>query len=354
MLIKTKSFFTRLLQWEHWPTLMFYVPLIPFYIYSAIKSKHLVSYLAANPAIKYSGNGTESKYKTIQLVPKQYRPLSVLISEEMSFSDSLRILENANIKFPIIAKPDVGFRGYLVKKVDTEGELKRYLEKNKIDIILQEYIDFDNECGLFYHRFPDQTKGKITSITLKRFLTVTGNGILNLSELILADKRAYLYYNLLNNIHKERMYSIPRKGEVIKLTVIGNHSKGTQFINGNHLITRDLEQMMDNLSSQINNWYYGRLDIKYNTFSELIASENFKIIEINGIISEPTHIYDPTSATYFDALKSIRKHWKIIYRIAKLNHVKYNVSYPKIIPYVKDMFWLRRYSKKLKKLNKLN
>lgn len=351
-MLKIKSFLTKLLQWEHWPTYMFYVPLAPFYIYQTIKARHLVSYLIANPAIKYSGNGTESKFKTIQLIPDQYKPSTVLISENTNFENVIIDIEKANINFPLIAKPDIGFRGYLVKKIDTKKELKSYLEKNKITIIIQEFISYENECGLFYHRMPDETQGKITSITLKKFLTVVGDGTSSLAELILADKRAYLYYYLLQNIHKGNMQSIPEKNKVIQLSVIGNHSKGTQFINGNHLISKDLEKMMDVLSKQINGWFYGRLDIKYNTFEELIAGENFKILEINGIISEPTHIYDPKNSTYFRALKSIKQHWKIIYKIAKKNHKLFNLSCPKFIPYVKNMLWLRKYTKKIQKLNK--
>ena len=351
-MLKIKSFFTKLLQWEHWPTFMFYIPLAPFYIYQTFKAKHLVSYLIANPAIKYSGNGTESKFETLNLIPKQYKPKSILINKYTNFEDVVIDIEKANIEFPLIAKPDIGFRGYLVKKMDTENELKYYLEKNKIPIIIQEFVAYENECGLFYYRMPDESKGKITSITLKKFLTVVGNGTSSLSELILTDKRAYLYYKLLQNIHKSNMKSIPKKDEIVQLSVIGNHSKGTQFINGNHLISKDLEQMMDDLSKQIDNWFYGRLDIKYNSFEELISGKNFKILEINGIISEPTHIYDPENTTYFGALKSIATHWKIIYKISKKNHEIAKIPYHKFIPYTKDMLWLRKYTKKLKKLNK--
>ena len=351
-MIKIKSFFTKLLQWEHWPTFMFYVPLAPFYIYSTIKARHLISYLIVNPAIKYSGNGTESKFETLKLIPEQYKPLSLLVTEKTSFEETLVKINNNNIEFPLIAKPDIGFRGYLVKKINSKNELKIYLDKNKINIIIQELIDYPKECGLFYYRMPDESEGKITSITLKKFLTVVGDGSSNLSELILADKRAYLYYSLLQNIHRKKMQSIPKKDEIIKLSVIGNHSKGTQFINGNHLISKKLELMMDQFSKQIDNWFYGRLDIKYNNFEELIAGENFKILEINGIISEPTHIYDSENSTYFNAIKNIKKHWGIIYQIAKKNHEISKIPYPKIIPYVKDMLWLRKYSRKLKKLNK--
>lgn len=351
--MRIKSFFTKITHWEHWPTFMFYIPLTPFFLYSGIKGKHPLCFLTANPAIKYSGDGTESKFETINLIPKKHKPIGVLISTQENFNEAFLKIEQAGIQFPLIAKPDIGFRGYLVKKIDSKKELKTYLEKNTIDIIIQEFIDLPNECGIFYHRIPDEDKGKITSITLKKFLTVLGNGTSSLSDLILADKRAFLYYGLLQNIHKADMLSIPVKDKQIRLTVIGNHSKGTQFINGNHLITKDLELMFDNLIKQIDHWYYGRLDIKYDTFEKLIQGKDFKIIEMNGIISEPTHIYDPDKITYFGALKSIKKHWKILFRISKKNHDLFKIPYPKLKPYFKELFWLRNHSKKLIKLNNL-
>lgn len=353
-MIKVRSFFVKLFKWEHWPTYMFYVPLIPYYIISAIKAKHPVFYLTINPAIKYSGNGTESKFETIQLIPQKYKPLSILIKQGTPFHIVLSKIHKKSIHFPLIAKPDIGFRGYLVKKINSKDELEIYVKKNNLDIIIQEFIDYKNECGILYYRIPGEKQGKITSITLKKFLTVTGNGKSTLSKLISADNRAYLYFNLLENIHKEKMGNIPKKGELIKLTVIGNHSKGTQFINGNHLITKELEQTFNDINDKIIDWNYGRLDIKYNTFEELKNGENFKILEINGIISEPTHIYDPKNISYFGALKSLKDHWSIMNTIALKNHKIYGVPYPNTKDYIKNMLWLRKHSKKIIKLNKLN
>jgi hypothetical protein len=331
---------------------MFYIPLIPYYIYSAIKARNLIFYLVANPAIKYSGNGTESKFETLQLIPNKYKPKTVLINNSETFKKVLLKLTQNKISFPLIAKPDIGFRGYLVKKIDSEDELKSYLTKNDIAVIIQEYINYPKECGIFYSRIPGQAGGKITSITLKKFLTIKGDGQQTLSELILSDNRAYLYYNLLQGIHKENINRIPKRDELVSLTVIGNHSKGTQFLNGNYLITDDLVSMFDSLTNQMKNWYYGRLDIKYHSFDELINGKNIKILEVNGIISEPTHIYDPQNATYIDALISIKSHWQDIAQIAKVNHENFNVPYPKFFPYIKEMIWLRKYSKKIIKLNK--
>ena len=42
----------------------------------------------------------------------------------------------------------------------------------------------------------------------------------------------------------------------------------------------------------------------------------------------------------------------IMGKIAIKNHEENGVAYPKILPYIKNMIWLRSYTKKLKKLNK--
>jgi hypothetical protein len=343
-------------QWEHWPTILFYIPLTPFFILRAIKAKSPVHYLTTNPNILYSGNGTESKYKTLSLVPEEYRPKGILISNDRSKQDILKQIKNLPFDYPIIAKPDIGFRGYLVKKISDQETLINYLEQVNTDIILQEFIPYHNELGIFYHRIPGNKKGKITSVTIKKFIAVIGDGKSTLSELIQNDERAFLYYKLFRNIHRSNMEKVYKKEEKIVLTEIGNHSKGTQFINGNHLINNDLEYLMDNLCNKIDGWYYGRLDIKYKDYDRFLKGKDFKILEVNGIISEPTHIYDASceNSSFINCMKTINDHWDIMNDIAVKNHEVNGVEYPKIIPYLKNMLWLRTHSKKLKALNKLD
>ncbi len=355
--MKIKTSFVKLTQWEHWPSFMFYLPLIPFYLKERIKSGNFTFFLNANPSIKYSGDGTESKYKTILLVPEEFRPKSILINELEDFTLVLKKIKTEKITFPLIAKPDLGFRGFLVKKINSEEELQTYLHKNNsIKIIIQEYLDYKNECGILYHRLPDNDTGKITSITLKKFLTVIGDGKSTLIELILANERAYLYLELLKNIHQEKLKNIPVKNKKIVLTVIGNHSKGTEFLNGNHLIDRTLEKTFDKLNKQIKGWYFGRLDIKYNNFEDLRLGKDFKVIEINGIIAEPTHIYDAShkDASYINAIKGLKKNWTTIFEIAKQNNKNHNLENPNFSNYLKNMRFLRKHFSKIKKLNKNN
>ena len=354
--MKRNPAFVKMTQWEHWPTLAYYIPLFPFFLWRSIKAGHPIFYTIANPSILFSGNGTESKFKTLGLLPQSLIPKSLLFTQNDSVVElQTRIIKN-KIDFPLIAKPDIGFRGYLVKKIDSLRELENYLQHVQEDVIIQEFIPYENELGIFYHRIPGQKKGHITSVTIKKFIKIKGDGHLSISELIQKDDRAFLYANLFHAIHQEKIEHILNKGEEMTLSVIGNHSKGTQFINGNHLINDELEEFIDKICQQVQGWYYGRLDIKYNNYDKLLYGEGFKILEVNGIISEPTHIYDAShkDASYFKALKSINTHWNIMAKIAQKLHKEQHIPYPSISAYYKNMLWLRAHTKKLKKLNAID
>ncbi len=310
-------------------------------------------FTAVNPVIKNSGNGTESKFETIQLIPEKLRPKTLFIPPNTSINEIENLIQDGNLEFPLIAKPDIGFRGLLVKKINSLNELETYLSKYPIDFILQEFIDFTNECGIFYHRNPNEKSGRITSITLKKFLTVQGNGTDTLKELILNNARARVYFQMLKDIHKNEMETIIEKDKTVALNSIGNHAKGTQFIDGNHLISKELTAVFDKINLAIPGWFYGRLDIRFESLENL-KNGQFKILEINGIISEPTHIYDASKNSYFTALKSIQEHWKIIYEIATTNKKNHQKEYGPIIPFLKDLKALKSYSKEVQRLSKTN
>ncbi|MEX6625305.1 ATP-grasp domain-containing protein [Tenacibaculum salmonis] len=349
--MKTNTKINKIIKWEYWPSFMFYIPNIPFVCYHMIKARNLVFFTATNPGIENSGIGTESKFKTLLLLPEKYLPKTVLHKADSLISNTLKAINQTEITYPLIAKPDIGFRGLLVKKITNKEELICYLKKYPIDIIIQEFLTEKNECGIFYHRLPNKEKGEITSITLKEFLSVTGNGISTLYELIINDKRAKIYLDIIKEDTNINLQEIIISGKKIKLSCIGNHSKGTRFINGNHLISKELENTFDHLKNQDNDWYYGRLDIKYNSFEDIIKGD-FKILELNGILAEPTHIYDAKSTTYFKALKDIRAHWKQLNKIARFNFDKNQHKKNTTLGFIKDIKKLRNYTKLIANLSK--
>ncbi|MEM9820380.1 MAG: hypothetical protein AAF985_04890 [Bacteroidota bacterium] len=336
----------KLLNWEYWPAKMFYLPLWFYLPYLQIRARHLCFFTAANPGIDTGGLGLESKFDTIEKIPAHLKPKTILVGKADRYEDSLQQLEEAGIDFPLIVKPDVGYRGLLVKKIDDQESFKNYLQRYRIDFIVQEFVQVLNEFGVLYYRLPSDEKGQITSLTFKEFLHVTGDGHSTLSALIKAKPRAQLQLERLSKSHADQLANIPAKGEHVPLGLIGNHSKGTSFINANQHINEALVDTFDQITKQLPGVFYGRYDIKCPSFEDLKAGRNITIIEINGVCAEPTHIYDAQKSSYFGALKDIMKHWKIIYQISKANR-KMGTRYMPVSELINRYFQLKTYLKGL-------
>lgn len=309
----------KLRNWEYWPSKAFYYPIAPYLIWLMIKARHACYWSAVNPGIYTAGMGMESKFETLQLLPKAYQPKSVLLPAGTERKRTEQLLETAGLRFPLIVKPDLGFRGLLVRKAADLTELMQHLRSKAIPFIAQEYIDWPEEVGVLYYRMPGAERGTITSVTTKEFLHVTGNGQSTVLELIQQSPRATLQLNRIRDLYPQQLSTVPGAGERVRLSIVGNHAKGTRFINSNHLVNAQMIDVFDRISAQIDGFYYGRFDLKCRSLDSLFTGEGLKIIEVNGVCSEPTHIYDPKRGTYWSALRDLARHWSIIYRIARHN-----------------------------------
>ena len=52
-----------------------------------------------------------------------------------------------------------------------------------------------------------------------------------------------------------------------------------------------------------------------------MAGRNMKIVELNGVTSEATHIYDP-KLSLVDAYRVLFQQWRIAFEIGNLNRVR--------------------------------
>lgn len=335
-------------QWEYWPAKAFYYPIVPYLLWLMLRARHLCFWSAANPGIHSGGMGLESKFETILKTPEAFRPKAALIPAGSAASDIRQRRKQAGLAFPLIAKPDLGFRGLLVRKVEGEAALLQYLKRYPTDFILQEYIDLPEEVGVLYQRFPGESRGRITSLTTKEFLSVTGDGKSTVETLIRGKPRALLQLPRIQEEQAGLLSAVPAAGERVGLGIVGNHAKGTRFINSNHLITDALCQAFDRIAQQVDGFYYGRFDLKCRSLEDLQQGRHFKIIEINGVCSEPTHIYDPQRGTYWAALRDIARHWRIIYRTARANR-RQGVPYWSHSEAARAFLRLFAYQKQIKK-----
>jgi len=261
----------------------------------------------------------ESKKEIYDLIPQQYYPKTELIREGTSLEVILNTLKEAEIKYPLIAKPDIGLRGSAVKKINSIVDLKKYSDKANFDYVVQDLIPYENEIGIFYVRYPDEKTGRITGIVSKEFLIITGNGYSTVEELIKENPRYELQLRVLKQEYGKKLLDILPKEEKLNLVPYGNHARGAKFIDGNHWITPKLTQMVNEMCLQIPGFYFGRLDVMYNTIEELEQGVNFLIVELNGASSEPTHIYDPKHSLFF-AWKELARHITYMYEISAANH----------------------------------
>ncbi len=311
-----RPFFIRLLHWEYWPSWAFYFPMLLYYPWLALRARHLCFFTAANPGIFTGGFGAESKYDTLMKIPPYWRPRTLLARPGETLNRLLERLDTAGIHFPIIAKPDIGLRGFLVTRVEDADTLQALLQRHPVDFLLQEYIALPEEIGVFYFRMPGEAGGHISSLTFKEFLQVRGNGRDTLGQLIHSSPRARLQWGRLRQTHSHLLNTVPAAGESVQLGEIGNHSKGTRFIDARDFIDEALVATFDHISRQIEGFYYGRFDIRCRSFEDLRQGKNFVILELNGVCSEPTHIYDAGAHSYGFALLEIIRHWSILYRVS--------------------------------------
>jgi hypothetical protein len=317
---------TRFLNWEYWPWELVYFPIMIYWLWLSVKAKSFFFFFGANPGIESGGLLLESKNDILKLIPDNYKPKTIFCRYPVSSGDVTELMNEKNIHFPVIAKPDHGERGWMVEKIEGTGDLEKYINTIRINFLIQEYIDFPNEAGIFYYRFPGESQGHVSSVVIKELLKITGDGISTVRELVQKSKRAFLQLLALEQRIPEHMNYIPTEGEVVELVPIGNHSRGTKFLNGNHLINATMEVVFNRIALQINGFYYGRFDIRYKSAEDLYSGENIKILELNGAKSEPAHIYHP-GYPICQAYHDLFYHWHTLYLIAEKNK-KSGIPYP--------------------------
>jgi hypothetical protein len=316
--IRRSDFFIKLTSWEHWPFGIIQGPLFIYWIWLSLKARSLLFFSASNPGILTGGMFGESKFSVLEKIPQSIKPKAILINHPFNCSAVTKKIRAHHLSFPLIFKPDLGERGWMVKKINSEKDLANYLNSAKWDFIIQEFVDLPLEFSIYYARHPNEEKGKVTSVTMKEMLKVVGDGVSTLSELIFANDRAKLQWSVLKKTYASQLKEIPSPGKKIELVSIGNHCLGTTFINKKAIITEKFIESFDRISKQVDGFYFGRYDLRVASIADL-ESGNIMVMELNGCGAEPSHIYHP-GASIFDAVRDLFQHWHTIYTISKANH----------------------------------
>ncbi|MDI9358524.1 MAG: hypothetical protein QM528_06230 [Phycisphaerales bacterium] len=348
-MFKKNPFFIKLFNWEYWPFYVFYAPINFVLLWFCIRARSLFFYTIANPSIYSGGFMMEKKHDIYALIPKELYPITLYFTAFPQWDDVVNQINNSNLQYPLIIKPDIGLRGIGVKLIHDHAKLKSEILTYPVPFLIQSYIPYECEAGVFYVRMPNEAKGRITGVVWKEDLSVTGNGTSTVLQLLESNPRYVLQLKSLHQILTvAELHTIPALHEKKRLLPIGNHSRGCLFLDYSDRVTTAMQESIDQICQQIPHFYFGRLDIKCKSWDLLSQGKELSIIELNGSGSEPTHIYDPQHSIFF-AWKEVIRHWSLLYKVCIQNHQK-GYSFPKFKEGVKMYSDSFDYNKKIKKI----
>lgn len=314
----------RWTKWEFWPPWLVYPPVVLWILWLAVRYRSPTLFTAANPAIPAGGFVGESKADILDLLPSgaaaRYRRLPLALPLAARRQRVAEVLEQAGGDFPVVLKPDVGERGRGVRVARSWEEIDAALAAANGDLLVQEYVP-GPELGVFYVRQPGAKRGRILSITDKRFPEVVGDGRSPLRRLVLADGRAASLADVyLRRLGAEADTVLPA-GERRRLIEVGTHCLGAIFLDGAALQTEELARAVDRIGRATEGFFFGRFDLRAASESDLRAGRGLRVLELNGVTSEATHIYDP-AVGFLAAYRALFRQWSLAFEIGAANRAR--------------------------------
>ena len=245
---------------ERIPPALFYLPLVLNWIRLGLKHRSMTLPTAANPTIFTGGMWGETKSSYFQdVAPEERKWIAdfVLVNRTPDAQDPAadiaraeRALADKGLDFPLIAKPDIGWHGHGVRRIDDSGGL--------------------------------------------------ANGSMTVRDLINGDARAQWKSSLhlgVDPTHRgvsaNDLDRVPQRGEVVRIALIGNQRAGALYRDACRHITPALEARFDAIGRSMTEFHYGRFDLRFDTIEALMRGEDFAIVEINGIGGESIDCWDP-------------------------------------------------------------
>ncbi len=311
-------------RWEFWPSWVVYPPVVLYILWLGLRHRGFTVFTATNPGIPCGGLAGESKSDILRLFPEDSAELArfTLIEPATGLErrlDSLdAFMREHELDFPIVLKPDVGERGQGVGVIRDRAVAADYLRRCPDAVIAQEYVG-GREFGLFYARRPSESRGRIISITAKHLTSVRGDGARTLEELILADDRAVCSAPFFLRKLAGRLSEVPPSGMDVRLTELGTHCRGARFTDGwDDVWSEQLESRLDRLSRTCDGFFFGRYDVRAPSAEALRERGEFKVLELNGVSSETTHIYDPRNSLW-TGYRALFEQWRLAFAIGAEN-----------------------------------
>lgn len=288
----------RLVRWEFWPVWAVYPPVLCWTLVQGIRFRGLTLWVNCNPGMKASGLALEEKGGILDSFKGREGRVRIARYRRIPPGDAKAMeklegfMAEFGLSFPIVLKPDFGQRGQGVEIVRNQAQAKRWLEECRDGVVVQEMIG-GLEFGVHWQKMPDAERGEIRSVCRKHPQFVTGDGRRSLEELILADDRAVLMSRYYFSKYRDQLGEIIPEGRKFTLAPIGTHARGAVFTDERELVTEELRKAFDELGERFPGFNFGRYDVKAPSVEDFQAGRNIVVLELNGVMGEPAHIYQP-------------------------------------------------------------
>lgn len=286
----------RLVRWEFWPVWAVYPPVFFWWVVEAIRHGGWTLWTNCNPGMLASGMAMESKGDILDRFEEPEGKVKIArylrLKSGADVSALTRWMDEQELGFPIVLKPDLGLRGQGVEIVHDVAAAVRWLAECEDDIVAQEMIG-GIEFGVHWAKFPGSEQGEIRSLCGKLMQSVEGDGTSTLEDLILADDRAVMMARYYFSKYVRQLQMVVPQGELFTLAPIGTHARGAVFTDERKLVTPELLAAFDELGARYEGFYFGRYDVKVPSVEDFQAGKNISILELNGVTGEPAHIYEP-------------------------------------------------------------
>ncbi|HVS64444.1 MAG TPA: alpha/beta fold hydrolase [Thermoanaerobaculia bacterium] len=305
----------RLRRWEFWPSWVIYPPIVLHVLWLGIRHRCLTLCTAANPLMPAGGIVGESKAAILRAIPADLIPAWRLVppGEPVERAGEVQAFrEEHGLEYPLVLKPESGERGRDVAVVRSDDDVVRYFEtlpRNRPTLVQEHVPGF--EVGLFWARGPEDARGEILSLAEKRPPVLVGDGERSLEELILADERAVILADVYLRENPQARELVPALDEPIQLVDVGTHARGSIFLDRHALATEELRSSVERAVARFERpeasdggFDFGRFDLRFPDQEAVRAGGPFRILEVNGLTSEPAHMYDPRA--------SLRAAWRAL------------------------------------------
>ncbi|MDR3227887.1 MAG: alpha/beta fold hydrolase [Puniceicoccales bacterium] len=315
---------------EFWPDSLLYLPVATMVLGAALRRFNFGGVAAANTALGPLGGFTGEAKSTMFSALKNAAPLAkwTLISGGKNVTHDQRVeavkrfMEENNLAFPIVLKPDAGDRGFGVNRITNEAQAAEWLTHFQDDAIAQEWVG-GAEFEVVWCRQPAAAHGRILSVVAKEPVTVTGDGHRLLEDLIWADDRAVSRGDLFLRLNWRRGTEVLAAGEKLVLSHIGTHACGAHIRDRQELRTETLAAALDKIADTLcggqspsaaetengnvaGGLHYVVYDLRVETEEQLREGGRFVVTGVSGVCSVSSRLRDQSARAAY-SLASARR-----------------------------------------------